>query len=244
MYSTDANYYGQKAADKLPYALINASVRFPSGIYLSGMAYRLLDDAAAISAGSLTAGAQLPLSSRLSADLAFSHSFFPNNSPFVQFANANTASAGITLEHLFTTGLSADFAFGEQNDVFISFNNSVPVSLGSLFDNQDLISFTPALEIVAGSSHFYETYVIEKQRRDSILGIPVFNPFPVTDTETKQQLGKDFGLFSYNLRLPLSYSRSRYLFDATCQLSWLHRDLQNNINKPASFFNFSFYYQF
>lgn len=247
IYSTNADYYGQKAAEKLPYLVANATIQFPSGIYFSGMAYKLLDHSEGIvSASSLSAGYGFKLSKTLSADLSYSHTFFPANSPFLQVANANTASGSLSLAHLFTTGITADYAFGKEEDIFLTLSNSHNFNLGSLFGN-DLVSLSPSIDVIAGTTHFYKTYVTEKQRRDSLLGLPVFNPFPGNsgnNTNTTSEPAQEFSLFSYNLKLPLAYSRSGYMLEASYQLSLLQKDIEASKNNITSFFNFSFYYQF
>lgn len=247
IYSTNANYYGQVAAEPLPYVVANATVRFPSGIYFSGMAYKLLDNSEGmVSASNLGAGIEFNIAKNLTADFNYNHTFFPENSPFLQVANANMLSGTLSLEHLITTSVNADYAFGKQQDLFLTVSNTKSIGLGSLFDSKDLITITPSIDVVAGSTHFYETYVTEKRRRDSLLGLPVFNPFPGTgnNNETKEKLGQDFNLVSYNFKLPIAYSRASYMLEASCQLSLLHKEVEAGNIKPTSFFNFSFYYQF
>lgn len=247
IYSSNASYYGQAAAETLPYVVANATVRFPSGIYFSGMAYKLLDHSEGlVSASNLGAGIEFNLSKNLSADLNYNHTFFPENSPFLQVANANMLSGTLSLEHLINTSVNADYAFGEQQDLFLTLSNAKAISVGSLFDSRDLVTLTPSIDVVAGSTHFYETYVIEKRRRDSLLGLPIFNPFPEpgNNTETKEKFGQDFNLISYSLKVPISYSRASYMLEASYQFSVLHKEFEAGTIKPASFFNFSFYYQF
>ena len=43
MYNSNINYYGQVTAEKYPYALFNATLRFPSGLYFTGGGYKLLN---------------------------------------------------------------------------------------------------------------------------------------------------------------------------------------------------------
>ena len=44
VYSNNANYYGQRAAENMPYAAAAANYKLRSGIYFTGMAYKLLND--------------------------------------------------------------------------------------------------------------------------------------------------------------------------------------------------------
>ncbi len=42
LYNSNISYYGQVTSERLPYALLNATLRFPSGLYFSVGSYRLL----------------------------------------------------------------------------------------------------------------------------------------------------------------------------------------------------------
>src|SRR5258705_661873 len=82
VYSNNASYYGQRAQENIPYAAVAATYRLRSGIYFSGLAYRLLNDSGSfVSAGNAGLGIGFKLSKRLSADLSYSHTFYPANSP-------------------------------------------------------------------------------------------------------------------------------------------------------------------
>src|ERR1700681_2948538 len=62
-YCNNADYYGQKAEENIPYLAASATYRFRSGIYFSGLAYRLLKDTNnVVSAGNLRAGFDFRLS--------------------------------------------------------------------------------------------------------------------------------------------------------------------------------------
>lgn len=245
IYSSNASYYGQVASEKLPYVVANATLRFPSGIYFSGMAYKLLDNSTGIvSATNLGAGIDFNLGKKITADINFNHTFFPENSPFLHAANTNNLGATLTYNHWLSTGITADYAFGKDQDMFFTFSNSKMINLGSLSPN-DLVSISPAFDIIGGTRKFYQTYMIEKNRRDSILGIPL--PFPgQTETETKEESFTDFDLISYNLRLPLAYSRASYMIEASYQASLPGKKEEGELTVKdiRSFFNLSFYYQF
>jgi hypothetical protein len=101
---------------------------------------------------------------------------------------------------------------------------------------------------VAGTQHFYQTYITEKRLRDSLLGLL---PIPIlggggssqnqssTTTETTR-----FNLISYNLKCPLAYNRSHYMIEVQYQLSVLSQQAQSGAGKANSFVSCSFYYQF
>lgn len=247
LYSNNASYYGQVAAEKMPYAATHATLRFGSGIYFNAMAYRLLNQqgGTAVSASSLGLGYGFKIAPKLEADINYNHSFYPSNSSFVQAANTDFLGASLAYGHWFTTGLSADYAIGKQekNDMFFTLSNSKAINIGSLNKEKDLVTLTPSIDIIAGTRYFYETYVIEKARRDSLLGIPLFPTEPEQETISKE--GSSFELMSYNLKLPLAYSRARYMAEISYQLSVLGHKVETvSGNRTNSFYNFAFYYQF
>ena len=245
-FMNNASYYGQKSDGKTPYIALVASYRHKSGFYLNGLGYRLLNDSSTIgSAYALGAGYDFALSSRLRADLSYSYTFFPRLSPFLQAANPHTANLTFTRTGWLNASLGFDYTFGKTNDVFGTAGISKQLSLFSPGEN-DLVTFTPAFDITAGTQRFYEYYVEEKRTRDSVLGLPlppVFGGGGTTTTTTSKQKTR-IDLLSYNLKLPLAYSRAHYTFEVACQLSLLGDKAQTEPGKVNSFFGASFYYQF
>ncbi len=246
-YANNASYYGQRAQESMPYIAASATYQLRSGIYFSGMAYKLLNDSgAAVSASSLGAGISFNLSKSLTADISYSHTFFPAGSPFIQAANADNASASLTLNNWLSTSANVDYAFGKTQDVFVTLGTGKFINLGSLFSPKDLVSLTPAVNVVGGTQHFYETYVKEKRLRDSLLGIllpPVLGGGGQA-TETTTTIKTSFDLLSYNFKLPLAYNRASYLFEVAYQLSVLGKKPETGTERTNSFFTLSFYYQF
>jgi opacity protein-like surface antigen len=247
-YANNASYYGQRALESMPYMAASATYRLRSGIYFSGMGYKLLNDSgSAVSASSLGAGISFDLSKNLSADISYSHTFYPSHSPFLQAANADNVSASLTLENWLSTTANVDYAFGKTQDIFVTLGTGKFINLGSLFSPKDFVSLTPAVDVVGGTQHFYETYVTEKKLRDSLLGIllpPVLGGSGSGSSETTTTSSTSFDLLSYNLKLPLAYNRAHYLLEAAYQLSVLGKQSETGTGKTNSFFTLSFYYQF
>lgn len=245
-YSNNVNYYGQRALEKMPYLLAMASWRHHSGFYLTGAGYKLLKDSGGVvSASSLGAGVGFKLGKSLSADINYSHTFYPTGSPFIQAANAHNASASLSLEKWLTTSANVDYAFGKTQDVFASLATSKVVSLGSLFNPNDVVSITPGIEITGGTRHFYETYITEKRLRDSLAGILLPPLLGGDDSETVSttKTNTSFDLISYNFKLPLAYSRSSYQLEIAWQLSVINKKVTGSA-QTNSFLTASFYYQF
>ncbi len=246
VYSNNASYYGQKSVEKMPYIALAAVYRFRTGFYVTGMGYRLLNDSARFgSAYSIGAGFSFPLGKSVSADLSYDYSIYPKLSPFLQAANPHSINLTIAREGVVDLSISGDYAFGKTNDFFITPQISRDIDLFSIGKN-DLISFSPSLDITAGTQHFYEYYQEEKSIRDSILGIlvpPIFGGSPSEENPTIKATSR-FELLSYNLKLPVSYNRSNLKLEVSGQFSLLSKQAQSQPGKVNSFFSAAFYYQF
>jgi hypothetical protein len=249
VYANNADYYGQAAESRIPYAAVAASWKLKSGFYVTALAYRLLNDSlgAAVSASNFGAGYSYTIDKHWTADLGYNHTFYPAYSPFLQASNPDNASLSLEYDNGLDSKISADYAFGKTQDFFITAGTGKQINLGSI-GRKDLITFTPALAVVAGTQHFYETYLIEKKLRDSILGLvldPIFgNGSTPGDPGSVTKMSTQFNLISYSLKCPLAYNRAHYLVEVQYQLSVLSNKAQSGAGKANSFFSCSFYYQF
>ncbi|QJB32657.1 hypothetical protein HF329_15545 [Chitinophaga oryzae] len=246
LYASNASYYGQTAATALPYLAASGVVQFPFGLYFSGTAYRLLQDSAnTISATSATVGFNIPIGKKLTATLAYSHTFYPASSQFLQAANPDNASAELKYAYWLTSGIQADYAFGKTQDLFLTFNTGKQITLGSIARNKDLITLTPAIDIVAGTQRFYRSYVEEKYLQLSKPGLPLpLLPGIPAGRQTVTEEASSFDLLSYNLKVPLAYNRAHYMVEVEYQLSLLSDKALSGAGETRSFLNCSFYYQF
>lgn len=247
LYSSNVSYYGQVTNEKLPYVLVNATLRFPVGVHLSAGAYKLLNYGSGISETDLGFGYDYDFNDKWTAGIAYSRSFFPENSPLLQASNENNINLSTTyLWPWFKTDFSADYAFGKQSDAFLSLSNSKEISIGTLFNGKNALYIEPAIELIAGTTHFYETYAIEKNKRDQAKGKgkPAAPPGKPGTGETTTMATNSFNLLSYNFKLPLSLSRANYIAEISYQLSVPGAAATAELKHPQSFFGLAFYYQF
>jgi hypothetical protein len=248
VYANNASYFGQRAEETTPYAALAATYQLKSGFYLTGLAYKILTERNPdISAANIGAGVTWNFTKKLSGDLRYTHSFYPTLSPLIQSVNTENISLGLTHNSWLESSVSADYAFGQTNDVFATAGLAKDINLFSI-GKKDLVSIKPYASVVGGTQRFYKTYVTEQKVRDSVLGflpVPVFgNPgSPPGTTETKTVEASSFDLISYNLELPLSYSRAHYVVEAAYKVSVLGEKSQSRPGKVNSFFTLSFYYQ-
>ncbi|MGY3054138.1 hypothetical protein ACVWYG_002341 [Pedobacter sp. UYEF25] len=247
LYSSNVSYYGQATNEKLPYVLFNATVRFPFGLYISAGSYKLLNYGPGLSETDIGAGFDRDFNDKLTMGVAYTRSFFPANSPLLQAANENNVNASVIYAWPWLkSSLSADYAFGQQNDVFISLSHSKEISIGTLFNEKNSFYLEPAIELVAGTRHFYETYTIEKGKRDKANGkgkSPISSGSS-NSTTTATVASNSFNLLSYNFKLPLSLSRANYIAEINYQLSVLGAKAETELKHQQSFFGLAFYYQF
>jgi hypothetical protein len=245
VYSNNASYYGQSAETRIPYAAIAANYRLKSGFYFSAQTFKILNEnTSSVSAGSIGAGVNFKVAKNFSTDISYNHTFYPAYSPLLQAGNADNASMVLSLEKWLTASITGDYAFGKTNDAFVTVGASKEINLFSI-GAKDIVTITPSANIVAGTQHYYETYVTEKKLRDSLLGLitdPLFgNP---GSTENKTVVTTSFNLLSYNFKIPLAYNRTHYVLEAEYQISALSKFAQTAPDKINSFLTFSFYYQF
>lgn len=245
IYGNNANYYGQTAEQRLPYILTNASLRFKGGLYFSAGSYKLLNmSGSAISEFDISAGYEFKFSEKFSGTAGYTRSFFAKNSPLLQAANENNLSASLAYDfNVFKTGLNSYYAFGSQNDFFLSFVASKTLNLGSL-GKKDFITLDPGFELVGGTLHYLEEYIVRRDRQ----GIGMLPPGPLNPYRdqyyTMTRDASSFDLLSYNANLALGYNRSNYLIETSWQLTALGKNVSETGTKARSFFNLSFYYQF
>jgi len=244
IYGNNANYYGQTAEEKLPYILTNAALRFKNGFYFSAGSYKLINaGGSAISELDLSAGFEADLAKNFSGSIGYSRSIFAKNSPLLGAANENTLSASLAYDlNFIKTGLNTYYAFGTQRDLFMSFSASKALNLGSLLSDKDFISFEPGLEIVGGTLHYLEEYIVRRDRREVMPTDPFFRNRELNYTITRS--ASSFDMISYNMNFLLGYNRSNYLIEAGWQVSALGKNVSETKQKPRSFFNLSLYYQF
>jgi hypothetical protein len=244
IYGNNANYYGQTAEQKLPYFLSNAALSLKNGLFFSVGSYKLVNAGGPlISELDLTAGFEHQLTKKLNGSFAYSRSIFAKDSPLLGAANQNTISALLAYDlNFIKTGFNTYYAFGTQRDLFLSLTASKALNLGSISRDKDFISFEPGLELVGGTLHYLEEYIVRRDRRSPMPIDPLLRPRELNYTMTRN--ASSFDMISYNMNFLLGYNRQNYLLEAGWQVSSLGKNVSETKQKPRSFFNLSFYYQF
>ncbi|MFT3701343.1 MAG: hypothetical protein QM802_03195 [Agriterribacter sp.] len=245
VYANNANYYGQKSVEKMPYVALAAVYHHRSGFYISAMGYRLLNDSAKFgSAYNVGIGFSFPISKSISGDISYDYSIYPTLSPFLQASNPHNANLTLKRQGMLDFSVSGIYAFGKTNDFFVIPELSKDIDLFNI-GNGGLVTLSPSIDLTAGTQHFYNYYLKEKSIRDSLLGLlvpPVFGE-PANEEGTTKMTSR-FDVLSYNLKLPLSYNRSNLKVEVNAQFSLLSKKAESQPGKINYFFGGAFYYQF
>ena len=242
--SSNANYYGQTAAETLPFAYVDLKFKTSWGWYISGGGYHLLKENNFPSETHLRSGFEFDLGPKADFEVGYTRSFYSKASPLLQASNPNSLSATIGINHLFRTELMADYNFGQSEDIFISLDNSKNILLGQ-WGEKNTFYLKPGISIVAGTQRFYTTYI--EERKQWMGGLNNILPLPVQENNEKQTtetttVSTDFSLLSYNFNLPLIYYRGKGAFMLSYQLSVLS-DKSAQGNRSNSFFSLGYFYQ-
>ncbi|HEX8378825.1 MAG TPA: hypothetical protein VF602_13490 [Pedobacter sp.] len=266
LYSSNISYYGQTAAERLPYTFGYAQLFLRNGLYLTAQTYKLLNSESGISGAGLTAGYSFDLSKSLSGTLSYGRSFYPDSSRLFQSVNQDVASASLNYDwQWLTTRLDADYALGSESAFYSTFNLSKYIDLGLSFSSKDYLTLEPSIEIVGGTQRFPETKSIQKDD-DSGIGLPQLPPKPPKKGDKAEKNGRGlgiitgqlpgpneqssttvisapFGLLAYSFNLPLAYNRANYTLEVTYQ-GIVPAKSSGNSQKLQSFFNLGFNYTF
>ncbi|MCH5716137.1 hypothetical protein [Niabella hibiscisoli] len=145
------------------------------------------------------------------------------------------ASLTFNYEHVLNTSISVDYSFGKQQDFFVSLSNSKEFRLNTDRDRH-IFASTPQVTIVAGTQQFYETYLVERKNNGKGKGAP--------PSREESRSYDQFGVLSYNFKLPLSYNRASYLVEAAYQLSLLGNNASERAGRTNSFLLWGFIINF
>jgi len=241
--SSNANYYGQTAEEKLPFAYLDLRWQAPWGWYISGGGYQLITEDDLPSEMHLSTGFEFEFNPSMMLDVSYTRSFYAKESPLLQASNPNSATAAFGFTHLFKTELTADFNFGKTEDFFVALENTKQVKLAQW--GQGLFYVNPGITVVAGTQRFYTTYIEERGRA---LGLDHLLPLPALegmgkDSVERTTVSSNFNLLSYSLNVPFIYYWGKNAVMLSYQLSLLSKKSAQE-RRQNSFFSLGYFYQF
>ena len=243
IYSSNANYYGQTTAERLPYLLAYGGLAFNSGFSISATGYKILNADGAGTGADLTAGFDFDLSKNLSAGLSYTRSFFPENSFFLQSQNLNMFSGKLGYDfNWLTAGFNADYSPGQDGALFLSFDVKKSIELIT-FNQSDYISIEPAFEVIGSTQQITSTEEVPPSNQNKGIGI-IKLPGRRIDQKPEYRTveSTSFGILSYNMRLPVAYNTRKFMVEAGYQASLISRNTEASFKNPRSFFSLGLYY--
>lgn len=168
LWSNNASYYGQAAAQTLPFLYTDLTMRTDMGWYVSAGGYQLLKEGNFPSELHVGSGFEFSLGEKVVLNVGYSRSFYSKDSPLLQASNPNSVSSELGISHVFQTDLGADYNFGKEDDYFVTLTNSKVLRLHS-FSSKDVLYVKPTVALTAGTQRFYTTYLEERKRRLGLL---------------------------------------------------------------------------
>ncbi|WP_346236936.1 hypothetical protein ABDK00_013155 [Niabella insulamsoli] len=235
---SNADFYGQTAAEPLPYIALAASFNLPAGIYFSAATYRVFSEEMKqpfLAASALGVGYLLDVRNNLEAGISYTHNFFPSNTALLQAGVTGTATAEIKWQHWAETKATFDYLMGQSNDYFLTVGNAKVFDL-HIPSEKAVLALAPEIAVAMGSQQFYQTYLINRENNGKGKGMP---------PPLEQQLAYNkFGIVSYNFKIPLDYNRARYLLELAYQLSLLGINALSGPGRANSMLSLSAFYQF
>lgn len=261
IYGSNISYYGQIAESPTPYVVGYGRLTLPVGLWLSGQSYKLFDSSQGISGLNVSLGYDFNLSKKLSGNISYGRSFYPEDSELFQSVNVDMASAALAYDWKWlSTGLSVDYGLSQGDVFYTTFNATKIIDLGLSLSSKDYFTLEPLVEVVGGTQVFYNTSeeqpgTPQNPNGGGLLGgVPVIgkngkplrNPrsIPGSDkNESKTVATTSFDVLSYNFSLPVVYNRTNYSIEASYQGAVLSKSV-SDFQKLQSFFNLGFYYTF
>ncbi len=243
IYSSNANYYGQTAAERLPFVLGYAGLTFNSGFFISATGYKIVNADAASSGADLSAGFDFNLSKNLSAGISYTRSFYPDSSFFLQSQNLNMFSGKLGYDfNWLTAGINADYNPGQQSALYLSADLKKSIELVA-FNESNYLSIEPALEFIGSTQQITSSEEIPQSGGSTgggIIKLPgrTFNQKPQYRTVEKTS----FTPLSYNFKLPVAYNTRKFMVEAGYQASIIVADTESSVKNPRSFFSLGLYY--
>lgn len=243
IYSSNANYYGQTAVERLPYVLAYGGLAFNSGFSISATGYKILNVDGASSGADLTAGFDFNLSKNLTGGISYTRSFFPDSSFFLQSANLNMFSGKLGYDfNWLTAGLNADYNPGPERALYLSFDVKKSIELIA-FNQSDYISIEPGFEVVGSTQQITSSEEVPPSNQVNGIGIIKLPGRGLNQNpEYRTVESTSFGVLSYNLKLPVAYSTRKFMVEAGYQASVISRDTEASFKNPRSFFSLGLYY--
>jgi len=243
-YGSDIQFFGRTGPVKYPYASGDAIYNFKSGFFAYGSALQVFGYTPVVDEVDVGAGYLFNYSKILTGTFSYTRFIFTKNAPpVIMSSSSNDINFKNTFNWKFAkSSATFDYLFGNANDYFITLNTSKHIETSwSIFDDQDYLSIDPGVSMILGTQNFvgrYSTLHSEQLYYDNTIhGLDVPPYFHDYDN------GR-FNVLNYSVKLPISYNRPHYTFEASWKYS-IPVNVEGALkNRHELFFNLTFYYLF
>jgi hypothetical protein len=258
-YGNNSSFLGRFQSRTMPYLGADVTVMHRKGFWVSAMAYDIVSSPIVVDEIDLMAGWSFDISKKWDASLFYGRYFFPENTELLKSYVANSASvaAGFDWSILYTR-LSSAYIFGNDiRDVFLILDNSHYFEFPNILGG-DYVSIDPQVSLIAGTQTFYEQFVIEEEiprnaakgkdkgkgkgtgkgnGQDKVPSGGSTTEFSIVENETRS-----FNLMSYEVSLPVMYTRGNWSFETSGRYAIPVNTLEGYLTQPQFFFTSTLYY--
>ncbi|MBB3057141.1 hypothetical protein [Mucilaginibacter gotjawali] len=243
-YGSDIQFFGRTGPVKYPYASGDAIYNFKSGFFVYGSAVQVFGYTPVVDEVDLGAGYLFKYSKALTGTFSYTRFIFTKDAPpVIMSASSNDINFKNAFDWKFAkSSATFDYLFGDANDYFITLSTAKHIETSwSIFDDKDYLSIDPGVSMIIGTQNFVGRYsTLHPQHLyydNSVRGLDIPPYFHDYDN------GK-FRMLNYSLKLPISYNRPHYTFEASWKYS-IPVNVEGALkNRHEVFFNLTFFYLF
>jgi hypothetical protein len=244
-YGSDFLFFGRTGPIKYQFLSTDAIYNTKSGFFVYSSAVKVLGYNPLIDEIDLGAGYLFNYSKKFTGTISYTRFFFNKDAAAViKSASSNDINFKNTFDWKFAkSSITGDYLFGDANDYFITLSTSKYIETSwSVFDDKDYLSFNPTISAIFGTQNF-----VQKYSRDNPDKFDLDDLYLSTSGLVSRFPRYDNGRFNalnYSIKLPISYNRPHYTFEASWKYS-IPVNVEGQLkNRHEVFFNLTFYYVF
>lgn len=239
-YGSDASFFGRTGPIKYPFVSTDVIYNAKNGIFVYGSALKLLGYPTLVDEIDVGGGYFHRFSKQYTGTISYNRFIFSKNERVIQSATSNDINFKNMYDwKIVQSSVMLDYLFGKSSDFFVSFNISKNIEpTWNIFDDKDYLTFKPGITAILGTQNFVERYSLDHQDRLAADNIAIIGPNHVLYDNGR------FNMLNYSFKIPISYNRPHYTFEASYKYSLPVNVEGALMNKRESFYNLTFYYVF
>ncbi|PWK72949.1 hypothetical protein LX99_04280 [Mucilaginibacter oryzae] len=239
-YGSDVLFFGRTGPVKYPFVTADLIYNTKSGLFLYSSAFKVLGYAP-VDEVDVGGGYFYKFSKAFSGSASYTRFFFARDAAkVIKSASSNDINFKNSYDWKYLkSSVVLDYLFGKSNDFFVTVSHSKYwESSWSIFDDQDYLSFNPAVNFILGTQNFVQRYSLDHNFRDEASNIAAhFDP-------RYAARNRRFNMLNYSFKIPVAYNRPHYTFEFSYKYSIPVNVEGVLLNRRESFYNLTFYYVF